>query len=45
MLTVSDLEAKKPKGYGIPADQFREVLGKPLKVSKKAWEFLNETDF
>lgn len=45
MLSVSDLEAKKPKGYGIPADQFREVLGKPLKVSKKAWEFLNETDF
>jgi N-acetylneuraminate synthase len=45
MLSVSDLEAKKPKGYGIPADQFREVLGKPLKVSKKAWEFLNEADF
>ena len=44
-LSVSDLEAKKPKGYGIPAYQFREVLGKPLKVSKKAWEFLNETDF
>lgn len=45
ILSIADLEAKKPKGYGIPADQFREVLGKPLKVSKKAWEFLNETDF
>jgi N,N'-diacetyllegionaminate synthase len=44
-LSVADLEAKKPKGYGIPADQFREVLGKPLKVRKKAWEFLNEADF
>ena len=44
-LSVSDLEAKKPKGYGIPAYQFREVLGKPLKVSKKAWEFLAYEDF
>jgi N,N'-diacetyllegionaminate synthase len=45
LITIADLEAKKPKSYGIPADQFRGVLGKPLKVSKKAWEFLNEADF
>jgi len=44
-LSIADLEAKKPKSYGIPADRFKEVLGKPLKVSKKAWEFLLFGDF
>lgn len=39
-----DLEAKKPKGYGIAASNFREVVGKMLKVDKMAWDFLREED-
>jgi N-acetylneuraminate synthase len=35
-----DLEAKKPKGYGVPASKFREVIGKTLSEDIKAWEFL-----
>lgn len=37
-----DLEAKKPKGYGIPASQFKEVVGKALTKHIKAWDFLTE---
>lgn len=44
LLTFADLEAKKPKGYGIPASSFQEVLGKKLTADKKQWDFLNEDD-
>jgi N,N'-diacetyllegionaminate synthase len=44
LLTFADLEAKKPKGYGIPASSFQGVLGKKLKSDKKQWDFLNEDD-
>lgn len=43
-ISLDDLEAKKPKGYGIPASDFREAIGKALKVNKKAWEYLTEDD-
>ena len=43
-LTLSDLEAKKPKGHGIPADQFSQVAGKKLKRNMRQWEFLNFDD-
>lgn len=41
LLTFADLEAKKPKGYGIDASQFEEVIGKTLKNPLKKWDFLN----
>lgn len=44
IIQENDLEAKKPKGYGIPAAEFRRVLGRKLIHSMKAWDFLNETD-
>lgn len=44
LLTIDDLESKKPKGYGISADQFRSILNKPLKVDKKQWDFITESD-
>ena len=44
ILTFDDLEAKKPKGYGIDAMQFEEVLGKVLNKDLKQWDFLNEED-
>ncbi len=43
-ITFNDLEAKKPKGYGIDASRFQDVIGKPLKKDKKQWEFLTLDD-
>jgi N,N'-diacetyllegionaminate synthase len=45
ILTFDDLEAKKPKGFGIDARRFQEVIGKVLSRDLKQWDFLNETDF
>jgi N,N'-diacetyllegionaminate synthase len=44
ILTFDDLEAKKPKGYGLDARRFQEVIGKVLSRDLKQWDFLNETD-
>ena len=43
-LGFEDLEAKKPKGYGIEASEFEKVIGKQLKKDIKKWEFLNWED-
>ncbi|OXA81468.1 N-acetylneuraminate synthase [Flavobacterium aquidurense] len=44
IITFEDLEAKKPKGFGIDASQFQKIIGKTLKKELKQWDFLNETD-
>lgn len=44
VLTFDDLEAKKPKGYGIEASQFLAVIGKKINKPMKQWSFLNEED-
>ena len=44
IITFDDLEAKKPKGYGIEATRFKEIIGKELMVDKEAWDFLNDED-
>jgi len=44
ILTFNDLEAKKPKGYGIDAAKFQEVIGKALVKDMAQWDFLNEED-
>lgn len=43
-LTLEDLESKKPKGYGILANEFKAVLGKRLNKDMKQWDFLNWND-
>ena len=43
-LTFEDLETKKPKGYGIDAKDFQEVIGKVLVKDLKEWDFLTEED-
>ncbi len=43
-LTMNDLEAKKPKGYGLDANLFSDVLGKKLNRPLNAWEFLQASD-
>lgn len=45
VITFDDLEAKKPKGFGIDASRFQEVIGKSLNKDLKQWDFLNEGDF
>lgn len=44
ILTFYDLEAKKPKGYGVDASEFQKVLGKRLIRDKNQWDFLNLDD-
>lgn len=44
ILTFDDLESKKPKGFGIAASRFQEIIGKSLSKDLKQWDFLNETD-
>ncbi len=42
ILEFEDLEAKKPKGYGIDASRFKTVIGQPLKTDLKKWDFLTD---
>jgi N-acetylneuraminate synthase len=44
VLTFSDLEAKKPKGYGILATDYEKILGKKLNKNISKWGFLNNED-
>lgn len=44
ILTLDDLEAKKPKGFGLAASEFGETLGKKVKKDLKQWDFLEEKD-
>jgi N,N'-diacetyllegionaminate synthase len=44
IITFEDLESKKPKGFGISAQNFNDVIGKSLINDKYKWDFLNEED-
>lgn len=44
ILKFENLEAKKPKAYGIAASDFRKVIGKELKKDLNKWDFLNWED-
>ncbi|WP_294950911.1 N-acetylneuraminate synthase family protein [Sulfurovum sp.] len=44
VLTFDDLEAKKPKGFGIDASAWQQAIGKTLKTDKTTWEFLTKED-
>lgn len=44
IITFGDLESKKPKGFGMPASGFRDVIGRTLAVAKTRWDFLKEED-
>jgi len=43
-VSFDDLEAKKPKGFGIAAADYQQIIGKTLKSDKLQWDFLNEED-
>ncbi|HWB24242.1 MAG TPA: N-acetylneuraminate synthase family protein [Chitinophagaceae bacterium] len=44
ILEFKHLEAKKPKGFGVDAAKYNNVVGKKLVTDKQQWEFLQETD-
>ena len=44
VISFSDLEAKKPSGFGIPAEHYKKVLGKSINRDLSQWEFLSEGD-
>lgn len=44
VLSIDDLEAKKPKGFGIDAKEFRSVVGKILTTDLVVGSFLTEKD-
>ncbi len=44
VITLADLEAKKPAGYGVSATLYRSVLGKTVARGLKQWDFLTEGD-
>ena len=44
VLVLEDLESKKPKGYGIDAQLFKEVVGKTVSTDLVSGSFLNKRD-
>ena len=44
ILRLEDLETKKPKGKGINAAEFQNILGAQLARPLSRWDFLNNTD-
>ncbi len=44
ILTVDDLESKKPGDKGIPASNYQNVLGRELKRKLEKWDFLSMED-
>ncbi|NVK50392.1 MAG: N-acetylneuraminate synthase family protein [Cyclobacteriaceae bacterium] len=44
IITLDDLESKKPGNKGIPASNYLNVLGKELNRKLEKWDFLREED-
>lgn len=44
VLSIDDLEGKKPKAMGISASEFQSVIGKRLNKSLNQWDFLQFED-
>jgi N-acetylneuraminate synthase len=44
VISIADLEAKKPSGRGLPASDFELVIGKRVNRNIKQWSFLNADD-
>lgn len=44
VIEFEDLETKKPRGMGVAASRYEDVIGRSLKQAKKQYEFLREED-
>ncbi len=40
VVTLNDLEAKKPAGFGIPAKDYQQIIGKRIKENMAKWDFI-----
>jgi N-acetylneuraminate synthase len=45
VITIQDLESKKPGDQGIPAKNHQLILGKELQKDKQKWDFMTWEDF
>ena len=45
IITIDDLEVKKPSDAGIPVDNYKDIIGMTVINKKNAWDFLNYEDF
>lgn len=43
VVSITDLEAKKPSGRGIPASKFKSVIGKKVIKDIEQWSFLSDS--
>ena len=43
-ISFNDLEVKKPSNVGVPVNNYKKIIGKKLRYSKKAWDFLHDDD-
>lgn len=44
VITFDDLETKKPKGYGILAEDYEKIIGKQINKPLAKWSFINFDD-
>lgn len=44
IISINDLEGKKPADGGVSLSQLEEVVGRRLSIAKNAWEFLKQED-
>jgi len=44
IITIDNLESKKPAGYGISARNYKDTLGKRLNKNLKQWDFITVND-
>ena len=44
VITINDLESKKPAGHGISPAAYKEIIGKSLLFDKCQWDFLTLRD-
>lgn len=44
VISIGDLESKKPSGKGLPASKYTELLGRTLNKDLNQWDFITEGD-
>ncbi len=44
VITIGDLEAKKPAGLGIAPRDYKQIIGRKLITAKNQWDFLTNKD-
>tara|TARA_B100002051_G_C16707289_1_gene624527 strand:- start:262 stop:1284 length:1023 start_codon:yes stop_codon:yes gene_type:complete len=44
ILTFDDLEGKKPANKGVPASEFKSLIGRKINRDMSTWEFINLSD-